>query len=212
MHTNLKSRKGHESVFLMLLLLLGIGCSRPIAVPSEAADADRHQAPFVPDAEKPTSSENGNPSAQGESRAGGSKLPFREQENVPAGTLISVRLNTPIRITGIGSEHLPFEGIVVDPVVIDGATLIPQGTLVSGKVESAGTSQLKPNRGYVRLALASVHAGGIDVPVQTASLFARQSASPDQSSSAIGLEKGRRLTFSLSEPVYIATPRAKVDH
>jgi len=189
---------------MALILLLGVGCSRPVNVPSDAA--------FQASSGRPASAQPSDASfARGESSASAKKLPFREQENLPAGTLISVRLSRPISIAG-STENSSFEAVVVDPVVVEGATLIPQGTPVTGRVESVRTSQLKPNRGYVRLALASVHAGGIDVPVQTASLFARQSPSVEQSSSMIGLEKGRRLTFSLSEAVYIANSRAKTDH
>jgi hypothetical protein len=202
-HTKIKPRKGHGIAAMTLILLVGVGCSRPVTVPNDAA--------FQAGSGKPASSEPVNPSlAVGESSAAANKLPFREQENLPAGTLISVRLSHPISISG-STENSSFEAVVVDPVVVEGATLIPKGTPVTGRVESARTSQLKPNRGYVRLTLASVHAGGIDVPVQTASLFARQTTSADQSAPAIGLEKGRRLTFSLTEPVYIASPQAKTD-
>ena len=202
MHTKTKSRNTHGIAASALILLLGIGCSRPVAVPSDAA--------FQASTGKPASAEPSDPSFAHAASSAVNKLPFREQENLPAGTLISVRLSRPIPIAG-STENSSFEAVVVDPVVVEGATLIPQGTAVTGRVESARTSQLKPNRGYVRLALASVHAGGIDVPVQTASLFARQSPSGDQPS-MIGLEKGRRLTFSLSEPVYIANSRAKTEH
>ena len=210
MHTNLKSRK-ERGIVPLALILLGIGCSRPVTVPNNAANPNQHQAPYQAGSPKPASSEPLEASfAQGESSTVAEKLPFRDRENLPAGTLISVRLSRPISIADTGGENSSFEAIVVDPVVVEGATLIPKGTLVSGRVESIRTSQLKPNRGYVRLALASVHAGGIDVPVQTASLFARQALSA--SSPVIGLEKGRRLTFSLSEPAYIASPRAQSDH
>jgi hypothetical protein len=88
--------------------------------------------------------------------------------------------------------------------VIDGNILISRGAVVTGRVESARTSNLKPNRGYLRLALESVNVAGVDVPVQTASLFVRQSPQDDGSGSLIRLEKGRQLTFRLREPVYAA--------
>ena len=61
----------------------------------------------------------------------------------------------------------------------------------------------------VRLALESVHMGGVDVPVQTASLFARQGPAADISPSTVRLEKGRRLTFRLTEPVLLAPQRTQ---
>ena len=200
---HMRRRPRHGIAAMALILLVGIGCSRPVTVPNDAA--------FQASSGKAASAGPDPSFARGDSSAAANKLPFREQENLPAGTLINVRLSRPISIAG-STENASFEAVVVDPVVVEGATLIPKGTPVTGRVESARTSQLKPNRGYVRLALASIHADGIDIPVQTASLFARQSASSEQASSAIGLEKGRRLTFSLSEPVYIANSRAKTDH
>jgi hypothetical protein len=71
-------------------------------------------------------------------------------------------------------------------------------------VEAARISALKPERGYLRLALQSVHLGGVDVPVQTASLFARQGPSADPQASTVRLEDGRRLTFRLMEPIALS--------
>jgi hypothetical protein len=71
---------------------------------------------------------------------------------------------------------------------------------------------VKRNRGYVRLKLASVHIGSLDVPVQTASLFARQSPLSGGSSRTIRVEQGRRLTFALAEPVFIASQHGQAAH
>jgi len=59
----------------------------------------------------------------------------------------------------------------------------------------------------VRLALDSIHLGGVDVPVQTASLFTRQNPESDD---LIRLEDGRRLTFRLTGSVYLGTQRAQI--
>ena len=65
-------------------------------------------------------------------------------------------------------------------MVIDGNKLIPRGAAVSGRVESARASNLKRNRGYVRLVLETIHLSGASLPVQTASLFVRGSAADAQ--------------------------------
>lgn len=196
----------------LTLALLAAGCSRPVAVPGDgvSTQTDPH-APFQAERTKP---EN----VPGELTVAGSKadaptnsLPFHDGENLPAGTLINVRLQTPISVDHPEPSD-PFEAVVAEPVVIDGNTVIPRGTVVSGRVESARTSKLKRNRGYVRLALASVDIAGVDVPIQTASLFARQSPLNDNSPAIIHLEKGRRLTFSLAEPVYLVAQRAVPSH
>jgi len=159
---------------------------------------------------KPENAGEGVTIAGGKSAGPANHLPFQDRQKLPAGTLISVRLKESISAED-PEASVPFEAVVVEPVVIEGTTMIPRGTLVSGRVESARTSKLKPNRGYVRLAIASVDLGGIDVPVQTASLFA-QSPLSNASPSVVRLEKGRRLTFSLSEAVFLSSQRAQASH
>jgi len=87
--------------------------------------------------------------------------------------------------------------------------LIQRGATVSGRIQSVRTSNVEPARGYICLALASIHVGGIDVPVQTADLYARQSQNASKSASVLRLAKGRRLTFRLTEPAYISSQRAQ---
>jgi hypothetical protein len=195
----------------LALAMLAAACSRPIAVPgdSAAAQADPHQTPFHEDG---TKLDNARGEASGPSaKAADNSLPFHERENLPAGTLISVRLKTPISVEDPNASDA-FDAVVVEPVIIEGDTLIPSGILVSGRVESARISQVKRNRGYVRLKLASVHIGSLDVPVQTASLFARQSPLSEGSPRKIRVEQGRRLTFALAEPVFIASQRQQMAH
>ena len=100
----------------------------------------------------------------------------------------------------------------MEPVVVEGNTLIPSGTSVAGRVEAARSSKLKPNRGYVRLALKTVQLGGLSVPLQTASLFAREATFGDDPASNIHLEKGRRLTFRLTETAYTSSPHTQMAH
>lgn len=197
---------------LISLVLLGIGCSRPLTLPaeSEVSQPDSHQAQFGKD--DPTS---GLGMAEDSSSAGRSASddspPFHDRQSLPAGTLISVRLRDTISVEDVEANK-PFDAVVVEPVVIEGNTVIPSGAAVAGLVEAARTSQVKANRGYIRLSLASFHLQGVDVPMQTASLFARQFPITTAPASVVYLEKGRRLTFRLTKPVYLASQRAQVTH
>ena len=193
----------------VVFALGGLACSRPLTVPaeSEVGQSDPHHAPFQANGtqpEKPNVDEN----AAGESEGTADSPPFRDRNSLPAGTLISVRLKNPISAADLDARN-PFEAVVIQPVVLEGATLIPRGAAVAGLVESARNSEVKPNRGYVRLALASFRADGLDVPIQTASLFARRSPLTDASSQLIYLEKGRELTFRLAKPVYLGSQRSR---
>jgi hypothetical protein len=233
---------------MLLTVLLGVlwagGCARPneLRNSSNAPPAGQPQVPF-----HDSDDQAGRPAdwlgAHDNGPAAGANLPFHDPQNLPAGTLLTVRLNAPISSDN-PAANATFEAIVDQPVVIEGNKLIPRGAVVSGRVESARTSNLKRNRGYVRLVLESIHLSGASLPVQTASLFVRGSAADAQiapaetpagaapremsspkkgpalkvpssgpSASGIRLEKGRLLTFRLTEAVYVAaSQRTPVDH
>jgi hypothetical protein len=220
------------------LLVSGTGCARPAGVQDAgAASAEPHQVPFrdgegTPDSPKGDASETSDNSLGAETG-----LPFHDPQSLPAGTLLSVRLKSPITIRTPGISGT-FEAIVDAPVAIEGNKLVPRGATVVGRVESARTSNLNRNRGYMRLVLDSIHFEGASLPIQTSSLFVRgievhpealreglnnetppgdvsqgQRVRQSQAAGArIRLEKGRRLTFRLTESVFVAaSQRSKVD-
>jgi len=127
--------------------------------------------------------------------------PFHSSEVLPAGTLLIVSLKAPL-VAG-GESKVSFEAVLDEPVVMDGITVIPREAIVSGRIESAHVSKATPERDYVRLTLNSVEVDGLSVPIQTASLFARQLSAADADAATIRLKKGRRLTFRLKEPVFL---------
>jgi hypothetical protein len=210
-----------------MALLWTMGCARPDGPPNDAAThTDPHQVPFeAGDGSLPNRS--GEPLAAKDSDndpSSASALPFHDAQNLPAGTLLTVRLKNPISADNPG-PNATFDAVLDEPVVIAGNRLIPRGVTVSGRVESAGASNVRNTRGgYVRLALDSIQFTGANLPIQTSSLFVRGNAGdpfvpksvaqqggvkhrgvpPDESLTAIRLEKGRRLTFRLAEPAYVA--------
>lgn len=187
-----------------LVFLSSTGCSRQIAVPAEAGTTQTPESPFQAGKDDSailpaafSGADTSNPS---------DNPPFREAQNLPAGTLLAVRLNAPITREKKSIDQV-FEAILDEPVVIGGMTLLPRGSVVSGHVESLRTSKIKPGRGYVRLVLESVRLTDANLPIQTASLFVRPAAHSEGSPAAL-LEKGHRLAFRLAEPVF--TPRQPV--
>lgn len=192
-------RKPRRRIVIALsVLALAAGCSRSLRVPNEeSSQAD--QAPF-----RATGAANGTlPAARQDGHPEEGVLPFQDGQSIPAGTLLTVRLKGTLTSAATAGNDV-FEAVVDQPVVIDGNTIVPRGTGVTGKVESARISAVQPERGYLRLALQCVHLGGVDVPVQTASLFARPGPSPDPQASTVRLEDGRRLTFRLMEPIALS--------
>ena len=208
-------------LLMSLVLLWTAACDRPAGLQSDAGatHADQHQVPFHDGAGSPP---GGSQAAQDNRPDSETGLPFHAPQNLPAGTLLTVRLKYPISAENPGA-NATFETVIDEPVVIEGNRLVPRGTTVAGRVESARASSVKRNRGYVRLALDSIHLAGANLPIQTSSLFVRGNAggtySPDgevpqsqASAGTIRLEKGRRLTFRLTEPVYVAaSQRTKLD-
>lgn len=196
-----RTRRGLTAL-ITLALLFSAACSRPGGVPPASTAVD-NPAPFRADnsagSEEPVPAKSTGPSPSG--------LPFHDSQNLPAGTLVTVRLKGEIT-AGTGISQTSFEAIVDQPVILDGNAVLPRGTIAAGRIESVRISAVKPNRAYVRLALDSVHLGGMDLPVQTASLFTRQSP---ESEETIRLEKGRLFTFRLTEPLFFGAQRAQIN-
>jgi hypothetical protein len=194
---------------MLAFLLLASACSRPAEPkPDDTAQSGQRRVPFQDGESAKGNSSLSAPPAQGNSLRPESRLPFRDFQGLPAGTLLTVRLKSPILADGRSASEA-FDAIVDEPVLVEGNTLLPRGTSVAGRVEAAHASQLKRNRGYVRLKLDSIAVAGQELPIQTSSLFVNGNA--DQSEAAgsgaspgiIRLESGRRLTFRLTEPVLL---------
>lgn len=182
---------------ILLVVLLGFGCSRPTPnVPGEGAT----QTSATPFQSQGTGATDASPQGFSSGDVAEAGPPFQNSPVLPAGALLTVRLRVPL-IAGTGSKE-PFDAVLDEPVVVEGNTLIPRDAVVSGRVESARTSKVRPDRGYVRLSLDSVQVDGLAMPVETASLFARQLPASHADSATIRLEKGRRLTFRLKEPIF----------
>jgi hypothetical protein len=205
---------------MLLVMLVASSCSRPEGWRSDdsGAQTGQHSAPFQDETGSATSHVSAAAPDHANSETG---LPFRDDQSLPAGTLLTVRLKNPISAENPASTPTArgtFEAVVDEPLVINGNTLIPRGATAAGRVESARSSNVK-RRGYVRLILDSIDVAGRDLPVRTSSLFARgnlddaaNSTEGEVPPAVIHLEKGRRLTFRLTEPVYVAGQRPNSAH
>jgi hypothetical protein len=200
-------------IWPLLLAPLLVGCTDSSGTQADSATS-QHPVPFH---ESDTGSGVvGTAAAQEANSTTG--LPFQDSQNLPVGTLLTVRLKDPVSANDAGSGST-FEAVIDKPIVVDGNTLVPRGASVAGRVESARASALESNRGYVRLTLDEIAIAGHDLPIQTSSLFTRANADVLQTSaghkasvSTVHLEKGRQLTFRLTEPVYVAGQRPLLTH
>ena len=194
-------------VLILIMLLLGAACSRPAEIrETEGSSAtDPHPLPFREADSQGSADSNATAVPVGDKSAKTeTNLPFREPDNLPAGTLLTVRLKDPVSADAEASGR--FEGVIDEPVTIEGNTLVPRGASVAGRVESARSSKGQGS-GFVRVTLDSIDLAGKDLHLQTSSLFARgNGASHGPTLQATTLEKGRRLTFRLTEPAYVFQP------
>ncbi|MGA8938649.1 MAG: hypothetical protein WB439_05730, partial [Acidobacteriaceae bacterium] len=85
---------------------------------------------------------------------------------VPAGTELAIRIDQRISAR-YGHAGERFNGNVVDPVVSNGAVLIPRGTPVSGRVVEAHRGGHFRGRSILELRLTAMTLNGYEYPLDT---------------------------------------------
>jgi predicted small lipoprotein YifL len=143
-------------VIVLLTLSLLCACGRPPA--DNAANSDSQKLPF----DRQPRSTGISPSQ--------SLIPSAMK--LPEGTPIPVRLQTAL---SSASSHAgdSFNATIDEPVVIDGQTLVPRGTVATGRVLEAKPSRHPLELGYLRIVLVSLNVGGKPVTIETSSIFAK---------------------------------------
>src|ERR1700687_1771422 len=163
---------------ILLSMLWAVGCAPPGGLQSDGTpQVDQNQVPFHDVAGRPARSDSS--ASENKGTEPEAKLPFQDPQNLPAGTLLTVRLKNSISADNPDSKGA-FEAVVDQSVVSEGNKLIPLGAIVRGRVESARASHLKGDHGYFLLTLDSIQLAGSRVPVQTSSLFVRGNADQTQ--------------------------------
>jgi len=132
---------------------------------------------------------------------------------IPAGTLIPVRLRSPVS-SATASSGDRFAAILDEDIEVNGKMAVARGTRVTGIVLAARRASRLQAPGYLRIALASMKLNGEQIHLQTSSIFV-QGASNTRSNlmmvasgtrhtsrreeADLGVE--RRLTFRLVQPL-----------
>jgi len=217
-----------------LIFCLGVGinqgCARPDAFHradgGASSPAGEQNLPFHQNPERAVD-DSARPAVP-EDRKAGSGAPFRTTSHLnartlPAGTLITVRLDSSLSISRVRAGDT-FSASVAGPVTLDGDLIVERGTPVSGRIESTQPSVdrpgLSPDPGFVRLTLNGINVDGGTVPLQTSSLFAKGtwptnaiafSGGSNPLSRGFRVQKGRHLTFRLTAPVTLANPNSIAD-
>ncbi len=112
------------------------------------------------------------PAAAADNNSNAQQLPFTDNKPVvvPANTAIYIRLQQGIS-SATAQPGQYFSAELDEPLVIEGQTLAPRGTAVTGKVVAARESGHLHNSGYLRITLASMTLNNKTVPLQTNSVF-----------------------------------------
>jgi hypothetical protein len=197
----------------LIVLAFSASCSRQSTENNSSAQASNSGIPFHQDASASDTSgatPNVPESAPDKSQPGGG-LPFdsNRAHELPAGTLLTVRLQTALSNAKLDADGT-FSAFIDEPILIDGKTIVARGTSVLGRIESASASDVKRDTGYLRLTLDSITVQGKPLHLQTSSLFTRGNVHPgmaskstDDSPRIIDLQKDRRLTFRLIDAVTV---------
>ena len=135
-----RGRRGLNVAITLLSLLGAVGCAPPGELPSGegATPAGQQQIPFHEGGGRP--SPTGNPSTaqdSGNDAKPETDLPFHDPQNLPAGTLLTVRLKNPISAEHADATAI-FEAVVDQPILMEGNPLVPVGatnSMLSGAAE-----------------------------------------------------------------------------
>ena len=141
---------------LLLLTLVLAGCSRQPGPAASDNSGSEQQMPF----DRPADKKGVSPTA--------SLLPA----SIPAGTPITVRLQSSVSSASSQSGD-SFESALDEPVVINGQTVAPRGATVTGKVVEAKASGHLQDPGYLRLTLTAISIDAKLLPIQTSSIFVK---------------------------------------
>jgi hypothetical protein len=172
----MKPSKTYLIGLLTLALGLALGCEKQTGVPgddpaaSSAAD-DPQKPPFDREAQS----------------AGNSTSPslVPAVAKLPAGTPITIRLESAVSSASARAGDR-FQGVLDEPIVIEGRTVARRGAAVTGRVLAAKSSGHLHDPGYLRIALVSVEVGGKPVGIETSSIFAKAGSHKNRNLAMIG--------------------------
>ena len=142
----------------LALILVGVSaCSRKSGGASLTPANAGHELPFDRSAEE----------------SGLSPTQAFASSGVPVGTLIVIRLTSPLTSASAHSGDA-FDAVLDEPILAQRQILAPTGTPVRGIVAAARASDQAANPGYLRLTLSSMSSDNHGVlPVHTSSIFAK---------------------------------------
>lgn len=172
----MKPSRTYLIALLSVVLSVTLGCEKQTGVPSDDSAAsstadDPQKLPF----DRQAQSAGISPSQ--------SLVPAAPK--LPAGTPITIRLESAVSSASARTGDR-FQGVLDEPIVIEGQTIAPRGTAVTGRVLAAKSSGRLHDPGYLRIALASLNLGGKPVAIETSSIFVKAGSHKNRNLAMIG--------------------------
>ena len=157
----------------LLLVLALLGCSKKPEQPATSTDQNQ-----------PAGTESGNPSAP-KSGTAERKPEAAKPIVVPAGTVITVRLNDAVG-TKISQSGQTFTATVAQPVEGDGRTVIPDGAEATGTVVTATPAGRFKGGSVLQLKLDSVTINGKPHRVETSAVTRSEKGKGKRTATMVG--------------------------
>lgn len=176
-------------ITMILATMIAIGCGNTpsntqAASPegdatANAAAVDSNALPFS--SKQPATDSKG----EGKSLLPSRSLPQATAITIPAGTPVTVRLQTAVSSATSHSGDR-FDAVLDGPLVIGGNTIAPAGAPASGRVVAASPSGHLEHPGMIQIALTSITVNGKAVPVSSSSVIARGASHKKRNLAMIG--------------------------
>jgi hypothetical protein len=144
------------------------------ATPTTPAGASAN-APITPTPDQPVAPQ----------QAAGAPAPAPVLPTVPAGTVLSIRMNQTINVKHATAGQ-PFSGSIVNPIVVDGNTVIPSGSTAEGMVVQAHKRGHFKGASVLQLTLTGLNVNGQHYRIDTSSITRTKKGKGKRSAAFIG--------------------------
>jgi hypothetical protein len=106
-------------------------------------------------------------------------------DSIPAGTPVTIRLQSAISSAASHSGD-SFDAVLDEPIIVEGQTVAPRGSTVSGRIVAAKPSGRLTDPGYLRLTLTAISIEGKSRLLQTSSIFVKGSSHEKRNLAMVG--------------------------
>ena len=191
----------YPQILLVLALALFAGCSKnnkpaPETPPANTPAATQPAGDQQPQATANTAAPASGPTAQQPQASATAPATQSAQAQgqapapaplpaVPAGTVLRVRMNQTIDVKHAASGE-PFSGTVVDPVQVDGNTVVPSGSMAEGVVVRAHKRGRFKGASVLQLTLTGLNVNGQHYRIETSSITRTKKGKGKRTAAFIG--------------------------